>query len=192
MRAEPLGPAHYTCGVGVRVQWSFDNLFIPITFLLCRSVLLSFLFSHGSILTPEFIFVLQDKGSEDWTRSDVGVPPVLDPGPVSSPSQLTHSWLLWAVPRGSSGSSGFYTFTEFFSPESSPAPGPAQCALSVHSTAHCCLVSNCFLVWKMQWFLPVLNPSYMSSTKLSASSEQVLTDLFQLLATHLTIGKAMT
>lgn len=71
-----------------------------------------------------------------------------------------------------SGSSGFYTFTEFLQfREFSWHQAVQQCALSMHLTAYCCLVTNCFLVWKMQWFLPVLNLFYLSSAEPSASSE---------------------
>lgn len=93
MRAElqPPGPACHTYHVMCESAVAFLQYFIPITSLLCHVVLLLPLLWHGSILTPEFIFFLQDKGSEDWTRSDVGVPPsswplVLSPARLSLPT----------------------------------------------------------------------------------------------------------
>lgn len=86
----------------------------------------------------------------------------LTPGPVSSPSQLTHSDSFEPLGGAVSGSSGFYTFTE--SPSSRDVSWhqcpAAVCTLSA-LTAYCCLVTNCFLVWKMQWFLPLLNPLHV-------------------------------
>lgn len=45
-----------------------------------------------------------------------------------------------------SGSSSFYTFTEFLQSREFWQQAVQQCALSMHLTAYCCLVTNCFLV----------------------------------------------
>ena len=43
-------------------------------------------------------------------------------------------------------SSSFYTFTEFLQSREFWQQAVQQCALSMHLTAYCCLVTNCFLV----------------------------------------------
>lgn len=107
-----------------------------------------------------------------WTAMQMSVSPqfftlVLSSARLSLPTLDSFEPFRGAV----SGSSSFYTFTEFLQSREFWQQAVQQCALSMHLTAYCCLVTNCFLVWKMQWFLPVLNPFSISCAEPSASSE---------------------
>lgn len=80
--------------------------------------------------------------------------PVLDPGPVSSPSRLTHLDSFEPFGGAVSGSCGFYAFKEFLQSRElflaslcvSPTGDLWQYVLSVHLLLTVALVTNRFLV----------------------------------------------
>lgn len=121
------------CHVCVRVQWPFYGSLFPLHFTLPFCTVTAFIVTW---LNPYswvcLFFTGQGLRGLDVLRCRCSSQ-FLTPGPVSSPSQLTHCDSFEPLGGAVSGSSGFYTFTESLHPEMFPGTSALQqCAHWVH------------------------------------------------------------
>lgn len=158
---------------------------------------------HGSFLTCRFVCLFSSRTRAQRTgraQTSVFFFPVPDPGPVSSPSRLIHLDSFEPLRGAVSGSCGFYAFKEFLQSRElflaplcvSPTGDLWQYVLPVHLLLTVALVTNRFLVWKMQWFLPLLNPFLRDALLTCAvSRRQCFPHWLSSLASHFVMGRLL-